>query len=189
MNFPCLSLCLTVSVHLSLLLVICNRFTYIAEERTRTCNKHITRDRYPVSLLARRSDLQKTHVTWSLSTVVTSLRTRKTQLPLLLRGLATNYLRRICLRGNLFTNTLPRNGCTCNNIIYKNFSLQKFKISNSINVACVCLVLLTSLLLDLIIYSDDGGNIFLRNIGCLLLDGKAQPVYCPDGLWCSSSFL
>jgi hypothetical protein len=47
---------------------------------------------------------------------VTSPRTRKTQLSLLLRNLATDCLPRICLRGNLFTNTLPSNWCTCNNM-------------------------------------------------------------------------
>jgi hypothetical protein len=36
------------------LLVTCNCFTYIAEERTWTYIKHISRDRYPGSLLARR---------------------------------------------------------------------------------------------------------------------------------------
>jgi hypothetical protein len=86
---------------------------YIAAERTWTCNKHISRDRYPASLLARRSYLQKTYVTWLLSTVVTSPRVWKTQLHLLLLNLATDSLPRICLRGNLFTNPLPRNGCTC----------------------------------------------------------------------------
>jgi hypothetical protein len=58
------------------------------------------------------------HVTWSLSTVVMSPRTRKTQLPLLLRNLATDILPRICIRGTLFTNSLPSNGCTCNNILH-----------------------------------------------------------------------
>jgi hypothetical protein len=32
---------------------------YIAAERTWTCSKHISRDRYSASLLGRRSDLQK----------------------------------------------------------------------------------------------------------------------------------
>jgi hypothetical protein len=36
---------------------------YIAAERTRTYSKRISRDRYPASLLARRSDLQKTQLT------------------------------------------------------------------------------------------------------------------------------
>jgi hypothetical protein len=92
-------------------------FTYIAEERTWTYSKRIWRDLYPASLLARRWDLQKTHVTWSLSTVVTSPRIRKTQLPLLLRDLTTHCLQRIYLPGNLFTNTLPSNGCTCNSML------------------------------------------------------------------------
>jgi hypothetical protein len=35
----------------------------------------------------------------------------------LLRNLAKDYLPRICLRGNWFTNPLPSNGCTCNNIV------------------------------------------------------------------------
>jgi hypothetical protein len=35
---------------------------YIAAERTWTYSKHISRDRYPASLLARRSDLQKTQL-------------------------------------------------------------------------------------------------------------------------------
>jgi hypothetical protein len=39
-------------------------------------------------------------------------------LSVLLRNLATDYLPRICLRGNLFTKTLPSNGCTCNNILF-----------------------------------------------------------------------
>jgi hypothetical protein len=81
-----------------------------------TYSKYILCDRYPASLLVSRSDLQKIHVTWSLSTVVMSPRTQKTELPLLLRDLATDCLPRICLRGNLFNNTLPNNGCTCSNI-------------------------------------------------------------------------
>jgi hypothetical protein len=36
--------------------------TYIAAERTWTYSKHISRDRYPASVLARRSDLQKTEL-------------------------------------------------------------------------------------------------------------------------------
>jgi hypothetical protein len=36
--------------------------TYIAAERTCTYSKHIWRDHYPASLLARRSDLQKTQL-------------------------------------------------------------------------------------------------------------------------------
>jgi hypothetical protein len=84
-----------------LLFVTCNCFIYIAEKQTRTYSKHISRDRYPAILLARLSDLHKTQVTWSLSTVVTPPRTRKTQLPLLLRDLATD-----CLSSN---------GYTCNN--------------------------------------------------------------------------
>jgi hypothetical protein len=82
--------------------------------KTQTYSKHISRDRYPASLLARPSDLQKVHVTSSLSTVVTSPQTRKTQIPLLLHNLATDCSPKICIRGNLFTNTLPSNGCTCN---------------------------------------------------------------------------
>jgi hypothetical protein len=39
-----------------------------------------------------------------------------TDIPLLLRNLATDYLPRICLRGNLFTNPLPGNALTCHNI-------------------------------------------------------------------------
>jgi hypothetical protein len=88
-----------------------------AEEQTFIYSKHISRDHYPASILARQSDLQKTHQ-WSLSTVVMSPRTRKTQLPLLLRNLATDCLPRISLRGNLFTNPLPSNRCTCNNMLY-----------------------------------------------------------------------
>jgi hypothetical protein len=99
-----------------LLFVTCNYFTYIGEERTWTYSKHISRDRYPASLLARRSDLQIKHITLSLSTVVTSPWTLKTQLPLLC-NLATDCLPRICLRGNLFTNPLPSNGSTFNNIL------------------------------------------------------------------------
>jgi hypothetical protein len=56
----------------------CNSFAFISEERTWTCSKHVT---------------------WSLSTVVTSSRTRKTQLTLLLRNLATDSVPRICLGG------------------------------------------------------------------------------------------
>jgi hypothetical protein len=37
-----------------------------------------------------------------------------TDIPLLLRNLATDCLPRICLRGNLFTNPLPSNSFTCN---------------------------------------------------------------------------
>jgi hypothetical protein len=58
---------------------------YKAAERTWIYSKHLSRDRYPASFLARRSDIQKPHVTWSLCTGVTSPRTWKTQLPLLLR--------------------------------------------------------------------------------------------------------
>jgi hypothetical protein len=39
----------------------------------------------------------------------------ETQPPLLLHNLTTDCLSRICLRGNTFTNTLPSNGCRCNN--------------------------------------------------------------------------
>jgi hypothetical protein len=35
---------------------------YIAAERTWTCSKHISRDRYPAGLVERRSDLQKTQL-------------------------------------------------------------------------------------------------------------------------------
>jgi hypothetical protein len=62
-NFLWLSPCLLVRVLLPLLLVTCNCFTYIAVELTWTYSKHKSSDRYPVSLLARRSDLQKTYVT------------------------------------------------------------------------------------------------------------------------------
>jgi hypothetical protein len=54
---------LLVSV-LPLLFVTCNCFTYVAERRTCTYSKYISRDRYPASLLVRRWDLQKTHITW-----------------------------------------------------------------------------------------------------------------------------
>jgi hypothetical protein len=37
-------------------------YRYIAAERTWTYSKHILRDRYPASLLARRLDLQKTQL-------------------------------------------------------------------------------------------------------------------------------
>jgi hypothetical protein len=67
-NFPWLSPCFLVRVLLSLIFVTCNCFIYIGEERTWTYSKHISRDRYPASLLARRSDIQKTHVTWSSPT-------------------------------------------------------------------------------------------------------------------------
>jgi hypothetical protein len=40
-----------------------------------------------------------------------------TDIPLLLRNLATDCLPRICLRGNLFTNTLAGNALTCQNTI------------------------------------------------------------------------
>jgi hypothetical protein len=36
-------------------------FIYIAEGQTSTSSKHISRDRYPMNLLARQSDLQKEH--------------------------------------------------------------------------------------------------------------------------------
>jgi hypothetical protein len=39
-----------------------------------------------------------------------------TDIRLLLRNLATDSLRRICLCGNLFTNRLPSNGCTYKSI-------------------------------------------------------------------------
>jgi hypothetical protein len=104
-------------VLLPLLFVTCNCFSYIDEEGTWTYSKHTSCDRCPASLLARRSDLQKTHVTLSLSTVVTSSRTRKTRLPILSRDLATDCLPRVCLRENLFTNTLPSNGCTFNSTL------------------------------------------------------------------------
>jgi hypothetical protein len=45
--------------------------------------------------------------------------TQKTQFHLLVRNLATDCLPRICLRGNLFTNKLPSNGSTSNNILRK----------------------------------------------------------------------
>jgi hypothetical protein len=49
------------------LVPICSELTahgshYIAAERTWTYSKHISHDRYPASLLARRSDLQKTQL-------------------------------------------------------------------------------------------------------------------------------
>jgi hypothetical protein len=46
--------------------------------------------------------------------------TQKTQPHLVLRNLATDCLARICLHGNLFTNLLPSNGCTCNNMQLQN---------------------------------------------------------------------
>jgi hypothetical protein len=42
--------------------LIAHGSSYIAAERTRTYSKHISRDYYPASLLARRSDLQKTQL-------------------------------------------------------------------------------------------------------------------------------
>jgi hypothetical protein len=62
-----------------------------------------------------------------------SPRTRKTQLPLLLRNLATDCLLRICLRGNLFTNTLPSNGCICNNIL--STTPPRFRVGRSGGIA------------------------------------------------------
>jgi hypothetical protein len=50
--------------------------SYIAAERTWNYSEHISRDRYPASLLARRSDLQKIHHVVSVHCCVTSLRTR-----------------------------------------------------------------------------------------------------------------
>jgi hypothetical protein len=58
---------------------------YTAAEQTWTYGKHISRDRYPASLLARSLDLKKTRHVASGHCCVTSPRTRKTQLPLLLR--------------------------------------------------------------------------------------------------------
>jgi hypothetical protein len=95
-NFAWLSPCLLVRVLLPLLFAICSCVAYIAEERTWTYSKHLSRDRYPANTLARRSHLHKTHVTWSLSTVMTSSRTRKT-----FRNLVTECLPKICLRGKL----------------------------------------------------------------------------------------
>jgi hypothetical protein len=40
-----------------------------------------------------------------------------TDIPLLLRNLATDSLPRICLRENLFTNPLPGNALTCHNTL------------------------------------------------------------------------
>jgi hypothetical protein len=57
-------------------------------------------------------------------------------IPLLLRSLATDCLPRICLRGNLFTNPLPGNGCTCNNIMQCN-SISGFEGSQAVS-ACPC---------------------------------------------------
>jgi hypothetical protein len=62
-----LTACLLVRVFLPLLLTHnCLEqilsLSYTAAERTWTYNKHISRDRYPASLLARRSDLQKTQL-------------------------------------------------------------------------------------------------------------------------------
>jgi hypothetical protein len=59
-SFSWLSPCLLVRVLLRLLFVTCKSFTFISEERTWTYSKYISCDRYPASLLARRSDLQKT---------------------------------------------------------------------------------------------------------------------------------
>jgi hypothetical protein len=60
-NFPWLARCLLICVLLPLLFVTCSCFTYIAEERTWTYSKHISHDRYPASLQAHLSDLEKTH--------------------------------------------------------------------------------------------------------------------------------
>jgi hypothetical protein len=100
MNFPWISPCLLVHVLLLLLIITCNCFTYIAEERTWAYSKHISHDRYPATLMMCRSILQKT------------------LLPLLLCDLAIGCLPRICLCKNLFTNTLPSNGCTCKSIYW-----------------------------------------------------------------------
>jgi hypothetical protein len=59
--------------------------TSTAAERTWIYNKHISRDRYPASLLAGRTDLQKTRHVVYMHCCATSPRTWKTQLPLLLR--------------------------------------------------------------------------------------------------------
>jgi hypothetical protein len=54
--------------------------------------------------------------------------TQETQPHLLLRNLATDCLPRICLRGNLFTNTLPNNGCIYNDFNkYNNIYYEKNK--------------------------------------------------------------
>ena len=42
---------------------------------------------------------------------------------ILLLNLVTNCLPRICLSGNLFTNSLPSNWCTFNNTLYLNMHL------------------------------------------------------------------
>jgi hypothetical protein len=79
------------------LVPVCSELTahgsrYIAAEWTWTYSKHISRDHYTASVLARQSDLQKI------------------QLPLLLRNIVTEFLPRIDLCGNLFINTLFSKG-------------------------------------------------------------------------------
>jgi hypothetical protein len=121
------SSCLLVRVILPLLFVTSNCFTYIAEERTRAYSKHISRNCYPASLLALRSDLQKSHVTWSLSTVVTSSWTRKTQLPLLLRarisGVTYRWRPSVVANWNMFTELWPGNAYSRYNIYNEDFLL------------------------------------------------------------------
>jgi hypothetical protein len=59
----------------------------------------------------------------------------------------TGCLPRICLRGNVFTESLPSNGCTCHNIIrnfcnlFKDLNIQSYKIKwklPSKYISCVC---------------------------------------------------
>jgi hypothetical protein len=51
-------------------------------------------------------------------------------IPLLLRNLVIDCLPRICLRGDLFTSTLPGNALTCHDIVpISNDSINKLKFS------------------------------------------------------------
>jgi hypothetical protein len=57
------------------------------------------------------------------SLVVTTITSYTLNIPVTI-NLATDCLPRISLRRNLFTNTLPSNGCTCNNIVFFSMALH-----------------------------------------------------------------
>jgi hypothetical protein len=78
-----------------------------------------------------------------------------TDIPLLLRNLAKDCSRRVCLRGNLFTNPLPGNALTCH-IIH---TVKKGDVLKS----TACYMLHAYFLLGLSFDLEDGDDIFLRN--------------------------
>jgi hypothetical protein len=88
-------------------------------------SRHGPRTGNTAALLLHGADTQRKHVSrvrlrvhrWVTSTERGADDKKKLSLLLLLRSLATDCLPRICFRGNLFTNLLPSNVCTCNSII------------------------------------------------------------------------